>query len=76
MSTLCRESELVCGTDSTPMDGTACEVTYIIYRHQLTHADLCNNTQGGPGSDTQRVCGMCGVLYDMSWPTGVGLFKH
>lgn len=40
MCPLCRESELVCGTDSTPMDGTACEVTYIIYRHQLTHDDL------------------------------------
>ena len=40
MCPLCRESELVCGTDSEPMDGTACEVTYIIYRHQLTHDDL------------------------------------
>ena len=72
MCPLCRESELVCGTDSTPMDGTACEVTYIYTRSHVT--TFCD--QGGPGSDTQRVCGMCGVLYDMSWPTGVGMFKH
>eukprot|EP00090_Calanus_glacialis_P045616 TRINITY_DN8578_c0_g1_i1.p1 TRINITY_DN8578_c0_g1~~TRINITY_DN8578_c0_g1_i1.p1 ORF type:complete len:368 (-),score=92.53 TRINITY_DN8578_c0_g1_i1:78-1181(-) len=45
-----RESELTCGTDSTPMDGTACV--------------------GGPGTDTQHVCGMCGILYDMSYPLG------
>jgi len=45
-----RESELTCGTDSTPMDGTAC--------------------QGGPGTDSQHVCGMCGILYDMSYPLG------
>jgi len=49
-----RESELVCGTDTTPMDGTACV--------------------GGPGTDSQVVCGMCGLLYDMSYPLGVGLF--
>merc|ERR1712055_934266 len=45
-----RESELTCGSDSTPMDGTACV--------------------GGPGSDHQTVCGMCGILYDMSYPLG------
>jgi len=45
-----REAELTCGTDSTPMDGTACV--------------------DGPGTDTQNVCGMCGILYDMSYPLG------
>jgi len=45
-----REAELTCGTDSTPMDGTAC--------------------QNGPGTDSQHVCGMCGILYDMSYPLG------
>jgi len=45
-----RESEAVCGTDSTPMDGTACV--------------------GGPGNDEQTVCGMCGVLFDSSYPLG------
>merc|ERR1719286_103958 len=45
-----REAELTCGTDSTPMDGTACV--------------------GGPGIDEQHVCGMCGILYDMSYPLG------
>jgi len=49
-----REDDLQCGTDSTPMDGTACV--------------------GGPGSDTQTVCGMCGVLYDLSYPLGVHPF--
>ena len=46
----CRESELTCGTDSTPMQGTACV--------------------DGPGTDTQNVCGQCGMLYDMSYPLG------
>merc|ERR1712200_141405 len=45
-----RESEAVCGTDSTPMDGTACV--------------------GGPGNDEQTVCGMCGLLFDSSYPLG------
>merc|ERR1712029_972764 len=26
----------------------------------------------GPGSESQEVCGMCGVLYDMSYPLGAG----
>merc|ERR1719367_2456392 len=47
-----RETETVCGLDSTPMSGTACV--------------------GGPGSESQEVCGMCGVLYDMSYPLGAG----
>jgi len=47
---LIREPELTCGTDSTPMDGLACE--------------------GGPGTDEQHVCGMCGILYDSSYPLG------
>jgi len=47
---LLREAELTCGTDSTPMDGTACV--------------------GGPGTDSQHVCGMCGILYDSSYPLG------
>jgi len=47
-----RETEAVCGLDSTPMSGTACV--------------------GGPGSESQEVCGMCGVLYDMSYPLGAG----
>jgi len=45
-----RESEVTCGINSTPMDGTACE--------------------GGPGNDQQTVCGMCGVLFDSSYPLG------
>jgi len=45
-----REAELTCGTDSTPMDGTACV--------------------DGPGTGEQHVCGMCGILYDMSFPIG------
>jgi len=51
-----RESEPVCGMDSTPMQGTAC--------------------QEGPGSDSQEVCGMCGLLYDMSYPLGAGLWTQ
>merc|ERR1712112_312579 len=47
-----RETEAVCGLDSTPMSGTACV--------------------DGPGSESQEVCGMCGVLYDMSYPLGAG----
>jgi len=47
---LARDATAQCGTDSTPMDGTAC--------------------QGGPGSDSQHVCGQCGVLFDCSWPLG------
>jgi len=31
--------------------------------------------QGGPGSDSQEVCGMCGLLYDMSYPLGAGLWS-
>jgi len=46
-----RESELTCGTNTTPMDGTAC--------------------QGGPGTEVQEVCGMCGILFDSSFPLGV-----
>ena len=49
-----REATLTCGTDSTPMDGTACV--------------------GGPGTDQQHVCGMCGILYDMSFPLGATAF--
>jgi len=45
-----RESELTCGLNKTPMDGTACE--------------------NGPGTDEQEVCGMCGILYDSSYPLG------
>merc|ERR1711976_13805 len=37
-----------CGTNETPMDGTACV--------------------GGPGNDVQTVCGMCGMLFDASYP--------
>jgi len=44
-----RESEAVCGTDSTPMMGTACE---------------------GDGNAVQKVCGMCGVLFDTTYPIG------
>merc|ERR1712055_338925 len=51
-----REAELTCGTDSTPMDGTACV--------------------GGPGTDEQHVCGMCGILYDMSYPLGAHAFDQ
>merc|ERR1712002_210841 len=50
-----RESSEVCGVDSTPMDGTACE--------------------GGPGNDQQTVCGMCGVLFDVSYPLGAHMFE-
>jgi len=45
-----RESEAVCGTDSTPMMGTGCE---------------------GDGNSVQKVCGMCGILFDNSYPIGV-----
>jgi len=45
-----REPEAVCGIDSSPMSGTAC--------------------QGGPGNDQQTVCGMCGMLFDSSYPLG------
>jgi len=51
-----REAELTCGTDSTPMDGTACV--------------------GGPGTDEQHVCGMCGILYDSSYPIGAHAFDQ
>jgi len=51
-----RESELTCGVDSTPMDGTACV--------------------GGPGTDQQNVCGMCGILFDMSYPLGAHAFDQ
>ena len=44
-----RENEAVCGTDSTPMMGTACE---------------------GDGNSVQKVCGMCGVLFDTTYPIG------
>ena len=50
MKCYCREAELTCGTDSTPMQGTACV--------------------DGPGTDTQHVCGQCGMLFDMSYPLG------
>jgi len=50
-----RESELTCGTDSTPMQGTACV--------------------DGPGTDTQHVCGQCGMLFDMSYPLGAQEWK-
>jgi len=50
-----RESELMCGTDSTPMQGTACV--------------------DGPGTDTQHVCGQCGMLYDVSYPLGAQEWK-
>jgi len=50
-----RESSEVCGVNSTPMDGTACE--------------------GGPGNDQQTVCGMCGVLFDVSYPLGAHMFE-
>merc|ERR1719244_2552191 len=29
--------------------------------------------QGGPGTDSQHVCGMCGILYDMSYPLGAAV---
>jgi hypothetical protein len=45
-----RTADMECGTDSTPLDGTACV--------------------GGPGSDSQHVCGQCGVLFDVSYPLG------
>lgn len=44
-----RETEVNCGTDSTPMIGTACE---------------------GDGNAVQKVCGMCGVLFDTTYPIG------
>ena len=44
-----RESEAICGTDSTPSMGTACE---------------------GDGNAVQKVCGMCGVLFDTTYPIG------
>merc|ERR1711981_57846 len=31
---------------------------------------------GGPGNDQQTVCGMCGVLYDVSYPLGAHLIKN
>merc|ERR1711944_364802 len=42
-----RETEVNCGTDSTPMMGTACE---------------------GDGNAVQKICGMCGVLFDTTYP--------
>jgi len=30
--------------------------------------------QGGPGNDVQHVCGMCGILYDSSYPLGARAF--
>jgi len=50
---LARESELNCGIDARPADGTAC--------------------QGGPGWEEQTVCGMCGMLFDSSYPLGAHL---
>jgi len=50
-----RESSVTCGTDSTPMQGTAC--------------------QDGPGTDSQHVCGQCGMLFDMSYPLGAQEWK-
>ena len=62
---VCREAELTCGTDSTPMDGTACVVS------NADQPALCSLTvQDGPGTGEQHVCGMCGILYDMSFPIG------
>eukprot|EP00388_Colpodella_angusta_P026791 GDKK01007052.1.p1 GENE.GDKK01007052.1~~GDKK01007052.1.p1 ORF type:complete len:205 (-),score=35.36 GDKK01007052.1:172-786(-) len=46
---LLRENTTVCGTDSSPSDGTGCN--------------------GGPAS--VKACGMCGVLYDTSYPVPV-----
>jgi cathepsin L len=31
---------------------------------------------GGPGNDQQTVCGMCGVLYDVSYPLGAHLINN
>merc|ERR1711981_521839 len=31
---------------------------------------------GGPGNDEQTVCGMCGVLFDVSYPLGAHLIKN
>jgi len=30
--------------------------------------------EGGPGTDVQHVCGMCGILYDSSFPLGARAF--
>jgi len=32
--------------------------------------------QGGPGNDQQTVCGMCGMLLDVSYPLGAHLIKN
>jgi hypothetical protein len=50
-----RTADMECGTDSTPLDGTACV--------------------GGPGSDSQHVCGQCGVLFDVSYPLGAHMMN-
>ena len=63
------------------MDGTACvvrdrkdfEKTMNMTKHVSPYLDFMY-FQGGPGTDSQVVCGMCGLLYDMSYPLGVGLF--
>ena len=44
-----REPTAVCGNNTTPAMGTACEED---------------------GYTVQKVCGMCGVLFDTSWPIG------
>ena len=30
----------------------------------------------GPGTDTQHVCGQCGMLFDMSYPLGQSLISN
>ena len=49
-----RENEAVCGTDNTPLDGSACV---------------------GDGNAVQKVCGMCGVLFDTSYPIGADVLS-
>ena len=35
--------------------------------------DLGHVCQGGPGSDSLTVCGMCGMLFETSFPLGAHL---
>merc|ERR1711890_139704 len=57
--------------DGCPYDG------YIALKRESTSVCGINSSPmdgtacvGGPGNDQQTVCGMCGILFDTSYPLG------
>ena len=78
---------MTCGTDSTPMDGTACvggpgtdEQHVIIMMTIMILIMMISRMMMiflmTDDDEDIQVCGMCGILYDSSYPIGAHAFDQ